>query len=319
MFDWIFDAVGWLIAWIYSWSNDYSIAIGAMAVIVMIVITPLTLKSTRGMLEMQRLQPELRRLQMEHKGDRQALNEAMMKLYQEHKVNPLASCLPILAQMPVFILMFRLLTGLTYRPAGSSEFEPRNLDKASKLYQSLAGETEMRSIGLDLAIRPIEVMRDDFARGLIYAGLVAGLALLYFVQQRMVASRTVSPTMSASQQKLLQYLPVAFAVFQVILPTGLIVYYFVQALVRIAQQAYITKRFYGADDSIGRQAQQASAKAREMKDDDAKKTKKAEKTGKTEEFPSRRVTQPKNKPASSHRPSAPRAAGPPKRPKPPQR
>ncbi|MFZ9108547.1 MAG: YidC/Oxa1 family membrane protein insertase, partial [Ilumatobacteraceae bacterium] len=110
MFDPIFDAVGWLIAWIYSWSNDYSISIGMMAVVVMLVITPLTLKSTRGMLEMQRLQPELRRLQIEHKGDRQGLNEAMMKLYQEHKVNPLASCLPLLAQMPVFILMFRLLT-----------------------------------------------------------------------------------------------------------------------------------------------------------------------------------------------------------------
>lgn len=319
MFDWLFNGVGWLIAWIYSWSNDYSIAIGAMAVIVMIVITPLTLKSTRGMLEMQRLQPELRRLQMEHKGDRQGLNEAMMKLYQEHKVNPLASCLPILAQMPVFIIMFRLLTGLTNKPSGATGFEPLHLDKSSELYQSLAGKTEMRSIGLDLAVHPIEVMRDDFVRGLVYAGLVAGLALLYFVQQRMVASRTVSPTMSASQQKILQYLPVAFAVFQVVLPTGLIVYYFVQAVVRIGQQAYITKRFYGGDDSIGRQAQQASAKAREMKDDDTKKSKKAEKTGQNEQFPSKRVTQPKNKQTPPNRPSAPRNDGPPKRPKPPQR
>ncbi|MGA1257691.1 MAG: YidC/Oxa1 family membrane protein insertase, partial [Ilumatobacteraceae bacterium] len=283
MFDPIFDAVGWLIAWIYSWSNDYSISIGMMAVVVMLVITPLTLKSTRGMLEMQRLQPELRRLQIEHKGDRQGLNEAMMKLYQEHKVNPLASCLPLLAQMPVFILMFRLLTGLTYRPSPDAGFAPKHLAESSELYQSLVGRDEMRSIGLDLAVTPITVMRDNFARGLVYAGLVAALALLYFVQQRMVASRTVSPTMSASQQKIMQYLPVVFAVFQVILPTGLIVYYFVQAAVRIGQQAYITKRFYGGDDSIGRQAQQASAKARELKDDDTKKAKKQEKSGKTDE------------------------------------
>ena len=319
MFDWLFNGVGWLIAWIYSWSNDYSIAIGAMAVLVMIVITPLTLKSTRGMLEMQRLQPELRRLQIEYKGDRQGMNEAMMKLYQEHKVNPLASCLPILAQMPVFIIMFRLLTGLTNKPDGAVGFEPLHLDKNSELYQSLAGKTEMRSIGLDLAVHPINVMQENFARGLLYAGLVVGLAVLYFVQQRMVASRTVSPTMSASQQKILQYLPVAFAVFQVVLPTGLIVYYFVQAIVRIGQQAYITKRFYGDDDSIGRQAQQASAKAREIKEDDAKKAKKAEKTGQTEQFPSKRVTQPKNAKNSPQRPAVPRNDGPPKRPKPPQR
>ena len=319
MFDPIFDAVGWLIAWIYSWSNDYSIAIGMMAVIVMLVITPLTLKSTRGMLEMQRLQPELRRLQIEHKGDRQGLNEAMMKLYQEHKVNPLASCLPLLAQMPVFILMFRLLTGLTYRPSPDAGFAPKHLAESSEMFQSLVGNDEMRSIGLDLAVTPINVMRENFAQGLIYAGLVAALALLYFVQQRMVASRTVSPTMSASQQKIMQYLPVVFAVFQVILPTGLIVYYFVQALVRIGQQAYITKRFYGADDSIGRQAQQASAKAREIKDDDTKKAKKQEKSGKTEDFTSKHVTPPKNKPNTQSTPSAPGAKTPPKRPKPPQR
>jgi YidC/Oxa1 family membrane protein insertase len=319
MFDWLFNGVGWVIAWVYSWSNDYSIAIGAMAVLVMIVITPLTLKSTRGMLEMQRLQPELRRLQIEHRGDRQGMNEAMMKLYQEHKVNPLASCLPLLAQMPVFIIMFRLLTGLTNKPAGAAGFEPLHLDTSSELYQSLVGKTEMRSIGLDLAVHPINVMRDDFARGLLYASLVVGLAALYFVQQRMVASRTVSPTMSASQQKLLQYLPVAFAVFQVVLPTGLIVYYFVQALVRIGQQAYITKRFYGDDDSIGRQAQQASAKAREISEADSKKSKKSEKSDKNEQFPSKRVTQPKNKQNPPHRPSAPRGDTPPQRPKPPKR
>jgi YidC/Oxa1 family membrane protein insertase len=290
-----------------------------MAVIVMIVITPLTLKSTRGMLEMQRLQPELRRLQIEFKGDRQGMNEAMMKLYQEHKVNPLASCLPILAQMPVFIIMFRLLTGLTNKPEGSTGFEPLHLDKGSELYQSLAGKTEMRSIGLDLAVHPINVMQENFARGLLYGGLVAGLALLYFVQQRMVASRTVSPTMSASQQKILQYMPVAFAVFQIVLPTGLIVYYVVQAVVRIGQQAYITKRFYGGEDSIGRQAQQASAKAREIKEDEDKKSKKSEKTGQTEQFPSKRVTQPKNTKNAPNRPTTPRNDGPPKRPKPPQR
>ncbi|MFZ9704895.1 MAG: YidC/Oxa1 family membrane protein insertase [Ilumatobacteraceae bacterium] len=319
MFDWLFRGVGWLIAWIYSWSNDYSIAIGSMAIVVMLVITPLTLKSTRGMLEMQRLQPELRRLQIEHKGDRQGLNEAMMKLYQEHKVNPLASCLPLLAQMPVFIIMFRLLTGLTYRPSPGEGFAPKHLDTASDLYRSLVGQQEMRSIGLDLAVRPIDVMRDNFAQGLIYASLVVGLALLYLVQQRMVASRTVSPTMSASQQKLLQYLPVVFAVFQVVLPTGLVVYYAVQAVFRIGQQAYITKRFYGDDDSIGRQAQQASAKARELKDDDVKKTKKNENKGKNDDFSSRRVTPPKGKQQPQRRPTPPRGDGPPQRPKPPKR
>jgi YidC/Oxa1 family membrane protein insertase len=76
----------------------------------MVLVTPLNLKSTKGMLEMQRLAPEMRKLQNEYRSDRQKLNEEMMKLYQEHKVNPMASCLPLLAQMPVFFIMFQILT-----------------------------------------------------------------------------------------------------------------------------------------------------------------------------------------------------------------
>jgi hypothetical protein len=94
------------------------------------------------------------------------------------------------------------------------------------------------------------------------------------VQQKMVASRTVSPTMSATQAKLMQYLPVVFAVFQLFLPTGLIFYYMVQAIIRIIQQFYITKRFYGNDSSLGRQAQAASEQARDMNQKDKKDNKK---------------------------------------------
>ena len=89
--------------------------------------------------------------------------------------------------------------------------------------------------------------------------------MLYFVQQRMVAARAaVSPTMSPAQQKLMQYLPVAFAVFQVFFVLGLVIYYIAQAILRIGLQHYITRAFYGHDESLGRQAQRASEHAREL-------------------------------------------------------
>ena len=103
----MFQAAAWLVATFFAWTSSYAIAIALVAVAIMLLITPLTLKSTKGMLEMQRLQPEMKKLQNQHKGDRQKLNEEIMKLYQEHKVNPLASCLPLLAQMPEFFIMFR--------------------------------------------------------------------------------------------------------------------------------------------------------------------------------------------------------------------
>ena len=303
----MFEIAAKVIAFFYSLVPDYSFALAMVAVVVMLLITPLTLKSTKGMLEMQRLQPEMKKMQQQFKGDRQKLNESMMKLYQEHKVNPLASCLPLLAQMPVFIIMFRAISGLTSRKDGGP-FEPKYLDKTSDIYQSLVGKSEMLSFGVDLAKTPLRAIQDDFVSGLVYAFLVLLLAGLYLVQQRMIASRTMSPTMSANQAKLMQYMPVAFAVFQIWLPTALVVYYMMQAVIRIIQQQYITQRFYKKDDSLGRQAQAASAVAREMKDlPKSDKKEKSESTTNDTKFTSKRVTPPKNSsvPSSSRRPKPP--------------
>ena len=305
MFDPFFQAGAWLIDTFYAWVGEYSIAIGMVSIAIMTLITPLTLKSTKGMLEMQRLQPEMKRLQNQYRGDRTQLNQEMMKLYQEHKVNPLASCLPLLAQMPVFIIMFQVLNGLT-RLGSDGTFDPKFIPSDTELFQSLDKTNEMLSFGLNLAQTPAQAMGDDFVRGLPYALLIVALGGLFFVQQRMVASRTVSPTMSPVQAKIMQYLPVAFAVFQVFLPTSLVVYYMVQAVFRIVQQGYITRRFYG-ENGLGREAQEASARAREIGKDDSAKNSKQKNEQKQAPAPiqSKRVTQSKNRPTPSGRPARP--------------
>ena len=86
----LFEAPASLLAWFYSFTHNYILAISLIALVVMVITAPLVLKSTKGMLEMQKLQPEMKRLQNQYRGDRQKLNEEMMKLYQEHKVNPMA-------------------------------------------------------------------------------------------------------------------------------------------------------------------------------------------------------------------------------------
>lgn len=305
MFDPFFQAAAWLIDTFYAWVGEYSIAIAMVSVAIMTLIAPLTLKSTKGMLEMQRLQPEMKRLQNQYRGDRTQLNQEMMKLYQEHKVNPLASCLPLLAQMPVFIIMFQVLNGLT-RIGADGTFDPKFIPKDTELFQSLDKTSEMLSFGLNLAQTPAEAMGDNFVRGLPYALLIVALGGLFFIQQRMVASRTVSPTMSPVQAKIMQYLPVAFALFQVFLPTSLVVYYMVQAVFRIVQQGYITRRFYG-ENGLGREAQEASAKAREMAKDEPAKFSKQKTEPKQAPTPiqSKRVTPGKNRPTPSGRPARP--------------
>jgi YidC/Oxa1 family membrane protein insertase len=337
----VFEVPAAVLAFFYSITTNYAIAISMIAVLVMLLVTPLNLKSTKGMLEMQRLSPEMRKLQNQYKGDRTKLNEEMMKLYQEHKVNPMASCLPLVAQMPVFIVMFRILHGMTYHPIGGDAlvaqsvldaggdtrpigFVPRYLSTSSELYQSLVRSETMTSFGLDLSKSTKEMLGIDFGKGLIYASLVVILGLLYLVQQRMVASRAaVSPTMSPTQQKLMQYLPVAFAVFQVFFLLGLVVYYLVQTILRIAQQYYITKRFYSGDESLGRQAQAAGARAREIakadggggqsapaKQADSRKNGKSDSTSAPAgPAPTKRTTPAKNRPTPTAQQSSNRPGG----------
>jgi YidC/Oxa1 family membrane protein insertase len=280
----MFEIPAALLSWFYGITGEYVSAIALIAAVVMAITTPLTLKSTKGMLEMQRLAPEMRKLQNEYRNDRTKLNEEMMKLYQEHKVNPMASCLPLLAQAPVFYIMFRILRGLVYEPRGAAlpvaqavwgaferpeevadpGFIPRYLALDSALYESLFGQHSMMALGLDLSKSAAQAFADGFANSFWYIMLVVILGALYFVQQRMVAARaSISPTMSPTQQKLMQYLPVFFAIFQVFFLAALVIYYIFQTLLRIAQQAYITRTFYGHDESLGRQAQRAGEAARE--------------------------------------------------------
>jgi YidC/Oxa1 family membrane protein insertase len=312
-----FEQPARLLAWFYSFTHNYIVAISMIALVVMLVTAPLVLKSTKGMLEMQKLQPEMKKLQNLHRNDRQKLNEEMMKLYQEHKVNPLASCLPLVLQMPVFIIMFRVLHGLSNRAADGT-FEPAYLNHGSELYISLKGKTEMLSWGLDLSRTPMSVITQSFGKGLVYALLVVALGVLYFVQQRMVASRAaVSPSVSPMQQKLMQYLPVVFAVFLVFYLTGLVIYYMAQAVFRIGLNYYITHRFYKGHESLGRQAQRAGEHARELAKKDgggggmfaqAKRdlaATKAQPKAAPSSAVSKRVTPPKNKPtAAAGRPAA---------------
>jgi YidC/Oxa1 family membrane protein insertase len=246
----------------------------------------------------------------------------------------MASCFPLLLQMPVFIIMYRVLHGLTAHKVGAEGypgFTPQYVSHSTKLYQSLVGQHEMIAWGLDLSKRPSQMIAESFVKGLPYALLVVSLGVLYFVQQKMVAARAqVAPNMSETQAKMMQYLPVVFAFFLVFYLTGLVIYYMAQAIFRIGLQYYITHRFYKGEHSLGRQAQAAGERAREIakKDGgggglfanakrqiaDAKQPVKQGAGGKpgTNGKPptvSKRVTPPKNRPTSSTRNIRPASTG----------
>lgn len=105
----LLQAFGATLAFLYAFIKSYGLAIILLTVLVRVVLLPLTLKQTRSMQEMQRLQPKIKELQRKHKGNRQKLAEETQKLYREHNVNPLGGCLPLILQLPVFFALFATL------------------------------------------------------------------------------------------------------------------------------------------------------------------------------------------------------------------
>src|SRR6476619_194380 len=178
----------------------------------MVLMLPLTLKSTKSMLEMQRLQPEVRRLQQQYKGDRQKLNEEMMALYKEHKINPLGGCLPLLLQAPVFFILFRVLHALTQvcnQPTTASRclnptvpngnFGASYLNHGTELWKSLASGNTMHALGIDLADSAVKVIGDSFVKGLPYLALVLVVGATSYYQQRQISARQTNQIANPQQ------------------------------------------------------------------------------------------------------------------------
>ena len=100
---------GHLLAYIFKVIPSYGVAIILLTLVTRAVVAPLGVKQIRSMQKMQQIQPELKKIQTKYKGDRQKMNEEMMRLYKEAGVNPLGGCFPMLAQLPVFIALYAVI------------------------------------------------------------------------------------------------------------------------------------------------------------------------------------------------------------------
>src|SRR5262245_4077248 len=148
----MFDLLAGTLAFFYDLVPNFAVAIVLLTLTVMLVLTPLTLKGTRSMLALQKLQPEMKRIQELHKNDRQAQNEARMAFYNEHKINPITGCLPTFMQFPIFIVMFRVINGLVKHKTvdGVRIGTPSYLSHDSALYHALRDSGgRMKSFGVD--------------------------------------------------------------------------------------------------------------------------------------------------------------------------
>ena len=265
----MFDLIATALAWVYDLWPSFGMAIVMLTMLIMVILTPLTLKQTRSMIKMQHIQPELKKIQNRHKGDREQLNKEVMAFYQANEVTPMSSCLPMFVQMPVFIVLYQVIRGLTRRLstlgdhagwvagrlAGGGEltgqvseprvFYPDYLDPGSTLFHDLSGSTEMVSFGFDLSRSASDALSAGVVDSLPYLALILVGFVSSWYQQRQIRGRNPQAAINPQQQFLFKVMPFFLPVFSFGFDAALVVYFVASNLYRIAQQGYITRRFYG--------------------------------------------------------------------------
>jgi YidC/Oxa1 family membrane protein insertase len=198
----------------HSMTGNYGLDIILLTVLVKLVTVPLTQKSFKSMQEMQKLQPQMKKLQEKYADDRNALNKEVMELYRRHNVNPLGGCLPMVIQMPIFIGLYNaLLSAVELRHASfllwiNDLSAPDRIPPVPHPPLAMVAGTEIR----------IPVLT-----------LLMGVSML--IQQRMTP-QTGDPT----QQRMMMFMPVVFTVMFINFPSGLALYWLVNNVLTIAQQ-----------------------------------------------------------------------------------
>ncbi|HVF75983.1 MAG TPA: YidC/Oxa1 family membrane protein insertase [Acidimicrobiales bacterium] len=254
----MFQALAGLLAFFYELVPSYAAAIALLTLSVMLVLTPLTWKSTRSMLEMQRLQPEIKKLQAKHKGDRQKLNEEMMAFYKEHKVNPVAGCLPMLLQMPVFFVMYQVIQGLSRTSNGVPK--PKYIGEDTKLYQDLVADGgKMMDFGIDLARRAADA-HPSFGKALPYFVLIALVVITQYIQTKQMQGRSGAPP-NPQMVMMQRVMPIFFGFISFTIAAGVNIYFLISSLFRITQQTLMYQFDPVLKSHVAQQVREVEAKA----------------------------------------------------------
>jgi YidC/Oxa1 family membrane protein insertase len=213
----------------------WSLSIMGLVVLIRIILIPLFVKQIKSQRAMTALQPQMKAIQNKYKDDRQKQSEEMMKLYKEHKTNPLASCFPILAQAPVMFALFTVLNGIAHdKPHGFMKGEYLTSAAQAKFFGSPISETFLGS--------------DQLTVKIVTVVLIAFMSATTFTTQKQLMTKGM-PKMDASnnmmlqQQKIMLYLfPVIFAISGVNFPVGVLIYWSTTNLWTWGQQFYVIKR-----------------------------------------------------------------------------
>ncbi len=225
----LFELFGLILAGIYAVIPNYGAAIIGLTIVIMAALTPVTIKSTKSMIAMQRLQPEMKKLQVKYKGaeNREQLNAEMMKLYKENGTSPFGACLPSLLQMPFLIVLYSLIRGLSYgvtTKSGKFIPMPRYIPTNSKMHHDLVASGGQMHwwFGMDLSSTPFAHHGTNQALLTIPYLVLVGMAIfLQYYQMKQMNSRNPQAAAANPQmQQMQKFFPLIFGVIYLRVPAG---------------------------------------------------------------------------------------------------
>ena len=242
----LYIAVSWVIVTIHDLLSpifgtdsgvSWSLAIIGLVILIRIILIPLFVKQIKSQRALTALQPHMKEIQKKYKDDRQKQSEEMMKLYKEHKTNPLASCFPILAQAPIFFALFTVLNGIGKNPPvkhGVLTQEDVVSAAQAKFFGAPISDT---FLGTNITTVKIVTIL-----------LIALMSLTTFTTQRQLMTKGMpkmdsSNNMMLQQQKIMLYaFPLIFAISGVNFPIGVLIYWSTTNIWTWGQQFYVIKR-----------------------------------------------------------------------------
>jgi YidC/Oxa1 family membrane protein insertase len=215
----------------------WSLSIVGLVILIRTLLIPLFVKQIKSQRALTALSPEMKKIQQKYKDDRQKQSEELMKLYKEHKTNPMASCFPILAQAPIFFALFTVLNGIGKNPPQARGVLTTELAAQAAQAEFFGARISQTFLGsADSTVKIVTVL------------LIALMSLTTFTTQRQLMVKGMpkldsSNNMMLQQQKVMLYLfPVIFAVSGVNFPIGVLIYWSTTNLWTWGQQFYVIKR-----------------------------------------------------------------------------
>ncbi len=234
--------------------GSWGLAIVGLTVLTRAVLVPLTFKQLRSMQEMQRMAPEINKLKEKYKEDKQRQQQEIMKFYQENKINPLASCLPFLLQLPVFISLFYMLrTDLKFDICGPQlrEYYSRELHrpitKNSQIPEhavKVMGHTVKGLTEVGCNVVAPGSAKFLFIPDITYkaTGAVLIVLIAVYIGSQIASTLMATATADPNQRRMMLLLPLVIVAFLFRYPAGLLVYWITTNLWTIGQQYFIKQR-----------------------------------------------------------------------------